>query len=1754
MKKKKLNKFFSAFLTLIMVFTMLSPMNVFANTGDKLNIQNATNESKIQAEKAINEQLALRNVQATLHEDLQELTGEEEVAVIIHLSENSVALEKGIKELSGKKFTASDASSAERKVNTQQILVEKEMKAKNISIKEGYSFHTVLNGFGAKVKASDLKKILSIQGVTLVEPDEIRYALDSEEESVNVDAVNGNIGEANNTSISHLGIEKVWARGFKGKGIKVGVVDTGIDYTHPEFVGVYKGGKNFVPHDVGGDYSRPRDDNDPYETAPLDRDPNNPNTPVTQAGSTFATSHGTHVSGTIAGIGANEYGISGLSPEVELHVYRVLGAYGSGYTSWVIRGIEAAVEEGMDVINLSLGGPSMSSVTADAFAINNAMLAGTVAAVATGNSGSARGSIGSPATAALGIAVGNSTNPAITETGATLTVKAESYGKSYDLNYMAYKFGAKPGEQLTGEYDLVAVPNVGAPIDYEGLDVNGKVVLVSRGETAFVDKIDVAKKAGAVAVIIHNNAGTGLINSNQGSGFAFITTFDMSLPEGTLLRTALASKPGKISFSNFKNTVSGGDTLSSSSSRGPTNPDFDIKPDVVAPGTNIMSTIPMYGKDVPGADYSGAFGRKSGTSMATPHIAAISALMLQANPTWTPFDVKVSLSNTAKLLNTTTYDVFAQGPGRVQPYEAAFPTVLAYALDSNEIQRKVIAHEKGTVRFGKQSKISTEDISVTKQIRVEDFAKLGGDYTVDVQITKAFAGATVTVNKPTFKLNGSEMIDVTLKAPKTTVTAAAEILGYIYVKGNGKEISLPFAAEFTPNNVKAVGVSSVKVSDYDLSFNSESTKKSSTVSGVLGGTGTTRYGEISVELSDLLNHGDEIGTIYNKAGSFTSGQLSYPINGTYTNGDGNIVKMADGAYSLAIYASNTSGSTWYGDADPEPLFVKSTPATIDTAKSHETVKPEYQFNGTVVDDYINFIKALVAIGYKFDVNEKLSVMFKVVNAKGEKIGEGPVTLEQDGKFSLDLTNLTLGENIVTIYVNDAAGNKAEQSFEVAYSEPVVTLSVNPTKLDLTTGGTAQLAVTETSTPATGGATNKDVTAAATYVVADESVAKVTNGLVTAVAKGSTTITISHGANKVTVNVTVKDSVVVVPGVTLTANNTQIGLEPGKEAQLTITEVTTTSDGKTTQKDVTKAATYKVVDSKVASVTNGLVTAKNEGSTTITVKYGKNELTVNVTVKAPVVTLTANKTELNLDPGKEAQLTIKEVITAADGTTKQTDVTKAATYKVADGKVVSVTNGLVTANAAGKTTITVKHGKNELTVNVNVAEPGVKLTTNKTDIVLDPGKESQMTIKEVTTGADGKEKQTDVTKFATYVVADEKVASVKSGLVIAKAAGSTTITVKYGKNELTVNVKVIEPQVTLTTNKTDIVLEPEKESKLTIKQVTTTADGKTKEVDVTNFATYTVADSKVASVSSTGIVRAEAVGGTTVTVKYGKNELTVNVQVAEPVVTLSVNKTKIDLEPGKEFQLTVKEQTILLDGKITEKNVTKAATYTVKNGKVATVTDGLIRAKAEGTTEITVKHGKNELTVKVNVTEPVMTLDANVTQLDLEVGNEVQLTMKEVTTTADGKVTEKDVTTAATYKVADAKVASVTNGLVKAKAEGSTTITVKYGKNEVTITVTVAAPKVTLVTDQAKLELKPGKESQLTLKEVTTMPDGTTSERDVTTSANYTVANSKVASVSNGLVRAKAEGTTTITVKYGKNEVTIEVIVGNPLIVGKLEVN
>ncbi|QFF98084.1 hypothetical protein PB01_04210 [Psychrobacillus glaciei] len=1309
MKKLKFTKFFSSILAFVMVLSMLSPFSVLANEQQSVPLVNdGQSESDLLVKAAIDEQLNLLNSEATIHQDLKGVTGDKDVPVIIHLSEKPVALEKGIKEFAGKKFTSSDAASVEKKVNTQQMNVLKELKVKKISFKQGFSYDTVLNGFAATVKADDLPKLLEIDGVVLVEPDEMRYALGEPSK------VDSDVKAAMLTSVPFLEIEKLWSKDIKGQGVKVAVLDTGIDYNHPEFAGVYKGGKNYITHT--SQYARPRTDNDPYETSPLDRAATTAE--FNAQGDSFYTSHGTHVAGTIAAIGANKYGIKGLAPKVELYAYRVLGGYGSGASSGIIKAIDDSVKDGMNVINLSLGGTSNSSTASDSIAINNAMLGGTVAVVATGNSGPNRGTIGNPSTAALGIAVGNSTNPE-ESFAASVSVNAGAYSKTSIVKLMGVKFGEQLAPALEGEFDVVAIPGVGNSKDFTGIDVKDKVALISRGDIAFVDKIANAKAAGAKAVLIHNSltgSGTpGPADVFLGDSFQFIPAFDMSYTEGKALRDALGTGTGKVSFSNITSSFTTGDEMNSSSSRGPANPDYDIKPDVVAPGTNIMSSVPAYGKDFPNADYSESYDRYTGTSMATPHIAGIAALIRQAHPEWTPFDVKVALSNTAKVLDTKSFDVFAQGPGRVQPYEAAYPKILAYALDKTILSNKVVNNEKGTVTFGKLGQVKDGDVTVKKQIRVKDIAGNGGQYTVRVETTKAFGAAKVTVNKPTFTLNGTELIELTLFAPKATGKAGDEILGYIYIEGNGTQISLPFAADFSPKTL-ATGVHYVKLTDHDISFNPDVEKVLPVMSLQLVGS----YGSNYIRLHDLLsaNFNEDIGHI-SAANSRIAGLYTLPMTDKYTNLDNEIVPIPEGVYMTSFYAQLSTGAkAWYGNWDFEPLFVKNSAAKVEAAKSHNTIESSYIFKGEIIDKYFDFQEPLSKIGMDFDVNKKLFVTYDLTNAEGKKIGEGQVAFGKDGAFSLNLTDLTLGENTVTIYVNDAARNKAEYKYTIL-AKDTVSYSVNTDKIDLQVGDQANLKVTETTKKLDGTTDEKDVTAQATFESSLNAIAKVENGIVTAVAAGEAIIDVIYNNELIQqVRVVVKE-VPVLDVITLIVNNTEVNLTVGDTEQLTVTEMTTLKDGEVKKNEVTKDAEYVVDEDSIATVVEGLVTAKKAGTTKVTITHGDIEVIVDVTVTDkvvvpnpdPVVTLSVDNTDIKLTTGGTSKLVVEETSKPVEGEATVKDVTSEAKYVVADNKVVTVEKGLVTAKAKGTTTITIEHGKNKVEVKVTVTDPVVNPGTS-----------------------------------------------------------------------------------------------------------------------------------------------------------------------------------------------------------------------------------------------------------------------------------------------------------------------------------------------------------------------------------------------------------------------------------------------------------
>jgi minor extracellular serine protease Vpr len=397
-------------------------------------------------------------------------------------------------------------------------------------------------------------------------------------------------------------------RRLTGKGVTVGVIDTGVDYTHPDLRRNYSGGRDLVDND-----------SDPMETKTLGR----------------ATVHGTHVAGIIAANGR----LKGVAPEARILAYRALGPGGGGTTENVLAAIEQAIKDKVDIMNLSLGNDINGPDLPISLALNRAVERGIVAIAAAGNSGPNIWTVGSPGTASKAISVGASTP--------TLDVPYLLIEGIRDK--MRVQPLAGSGSWAMDRSLPFADGGLGTKADLK--DVMGKIVLIKRGNITFSEKASNAREAGAKAVIIYNNLSGGFMGNLDAP--MEIPVGSITKKEGEILKNKLHTL-AKVQVSQEK------DLLADFSSRGPVTDTWEVKPDIVAPGVAVNSTIP------------GGYLSLQGTSMAAPHVAGACALIKQAHPEWTPEQIKAALMNTAKPLdkNGKPYRTYEQGAGRIQVTEA----------------------------------------------------------------------------------------------------------------------------------------------------------------------------------------------------------------------------------------------------------------------------------------------------------------------------------------------------------------------------------------------------------------------------------------------------------------------------------------------------------------------------------------------------------------------------------------------------------------------------------------------------------------------------------------------------------------------------------------------------------------------------------------------------------------------------------------------------------------------------------------------------------------------------------------------------------------------------------------------------------------------------------------------------------------------------------------------------------------------------
>lgn len=576
-----------------------------------------------------------------------------------------------------------------------------------------------------------------------------------------------------------------------------------------------------------------------------------------------------------------------------------------------------------------------------------------------------------------------------------------------------------------------------------------------------------------------------------------------------------------------------------------------------------------------------------------------------------------------------------------------------------------------------------------------------------------------------------------------------------------------------------------------------------------------------------------------------------------------------------------------------------------------------------------------------------------------------------------------------------------------------------------------------------------------------------------------------------------------PVKTLTIDKASISVEKGKSTNIKVTETVVGESG-TIIKDVTLKVKYTVGNISIASINTGTITGLNVGSTTLKIEVGTHDpviIPITVTPPPPTISLTTDKSSLSILKYKTDTFKVIENSTTYDGIVTPTDVTAAATYEVDNSSIVSVSGGTVTALSVGTAKITAKYSGRSSVVNVEVLPPLPvhSLVTDKNEVTMKENETSSFVVTKHTDN-DGVVTNTDVTNLATYTIADPLTASVDKGTVTGIEDGATTIEVEFEGMKKTVNVVVLpaDAVVTMSVDKTDVSIKEGLTDTITVTKHTDYDDAITDE-DITTVAAYSSADETIATVAN-GVITAVTEGSTTITVGYGGLTETVNVTVIPviSIVTMSVDKSTVTLEPGQSDNIVVTKHTDI-EGTVTDTDITAIAEYLTSDDLVATIIEGTIFAQGEGATTITITHDGMTETVEVIVTAPVVeeppveeeppteeppveeeppteeppveetpaeeeppaapvvTLSADKTEVSIENGSTDSVIVTK-TTDDNGVITNEDVTALAIYSSDDEPVAIAANGIITAVGAGTAIITITHEEMTVTINVTVTEPE------------------------------------------------------------------------------------------------
>jgi minor extracellular serine protease Vpr len=590
-----------------------------------------------------------------------------------------------------------------------------------------------------------------------------------------------------------------------GTGVKIAILDSGIDHAHPAFSGAgftppagfpkcagtecdWTNGKVIAARSFvdGLIYAFP-DDTRPDDNSPRDR-----------------VGHGTAAAMAAAGnaVEGPLGRVSGVAPRAFLGNYKVFGSPGvNDFTldDVIIAALEAALRDGMDIASMSLGGASVwgpndrgsvcgraANVACDlkVEAVENAVRQGMTVVVSAGNDGDigveipTLNAIGSPGTAPSAITVGASVNAQLL----FQTLRVAGGPASLLTVNTFFGNGPRPRAALTAQArNVTELQNDGKACSSLGSgSLSGAIAVIERGDCSFLTKVLNAQRAGAVGVILFQANSNGIF-SPGGLANTAIPLVLIGRDNGQALVAHLAANPGaRVTLDPLVRSVDApAGEIAIFSSQGPSTGENAIKPEIVAVGTDVLLATQNY--DPNGEMYDASrYGRSTGTSFSAPMVAGAAALVKQRSPNFTPAQIKSALVNTAN----QQIDDFDYDGNRIRALQSGMG---GGQLDAASAVRTNLTANPATLSFGVVAPLPQ---SRTVQVRNNGNAAVNLRASIAQRVPAS--GVTVTVTPASVDVPAGATATFTLRIDGTRPTASNWYEGDILVEGGASPLRIPY--------------------------------------------------------------------------------------------------------------------------------------------------------------------------------------------------------------------------------------------------------------------------------------------------------------------------------------------------------------------------------------------------------------------------------------------------------------------------------------------------------------------------------------------------------------------------------------------------------------------------------------------------------------------------------------------------------------------------------------------------------------------------------------------------------------------------------------------------------------------------------------------------------------------------------------------------------------------------------------------------